>query len=415
MTSSLPNVPLSFTAALVAAAILVAVCTQAARPLLAAARKPRGSGERQRPTRLDALRSLVAGNPLLPIIAGIGFSLSFQTIAHQATVHHLPGWAPLYPILIDTGILAFTIEARHAIDAGRSDLVPRMITWALSAFTVYVNVHGSPPHDWLGRSMHAAAPAMWVLFLELTRWRKVRKVRAEKQPDRIPRIRWLLRPLRTAGMWRRMTEHGVTSYTIAVARESARLLAIDLTRAAYGKNWKHDGPPLLVSQLHEGTLPAEVAEVCAEARPGLPVDVADLVETWVVEAKTRRIKAAVRVTREEQRAMAPEVDSEAPSEDAHEVPADGDSEVPAKDAAGGPSRGDRTAVQEAQRIARRKGPRQVPRELLLEGVGELYAGDEPPSVYRVVKELPVGEKTAKELLAEITSKGADVIAIGARQ
>ena len=38
---AIPNIPLGFTAALVAAAILVAVCTQAAKPLLAAARKPR--------------------------------------------------------------------------------------------------------------------------------------------------------------------------------------------------------------------------------------------------------------------------------------------------------------------------------------------------------------------------------------
>ena len=238
------------------------------------------------------LGTLVDGNPWLIAVALIGFSVSFETIAGLARAHHLPGYPVLYPVLIDVGILAMIVESRKAIDARRSDLVPRLLAWALIALTLYVNVHGSAEHDWLGRSMHVVAPALWAALLELTRWRKL--ARRRREDDGIPRSRWIASPVRTWGMRRRMVLHNVTAYAEASAREDARLLAIDLAAAVYPKPWKRTAPALLRHHLRSGTLPAAVAQAAADGSLELP----DAVEAWVTGAQSAGVRAAARARKE---------------------------------------------------------------------------------------------------------------------
>lgn len=237
---------------------------------------------------LSAAWSVFAENPVLLIIAGIGFAVSFQTISAEARLHQLPGWPVLYPLLIDAGIFGFAAEARKAVDDGRSDFVPRGLAWLLSLFTLYVNAHGSPSRDWVGITLHVAAPCLWIAFLELTRWRKIRAARPTR--DRIPLARWFIAPRRTAGMRKRMILHNIASYTQASAREEARLLAIDLAEAVFGKRWTHDAPRLLVHHLTEGTLPSDVAQACTAGQ----LDVPELVNQWVTGAKEQRARAAAR-------------------------------------------------------------------------------------------------------------------------
>ena len=226
-------------------------------------------------------------------MAGIGFAVSFQTIARVATEQHMPGWPILYPLGIDVGILALIVESRRAIDAGRSDLVPRVMAWALAALTIYVNAHGAPANDWLGRALHVVMPALWIVFLELTRWRKLAKKRADRQ-DSIPLARWLAEPVRTTGMRKRMVVHNITSYPVAVAREEARLLAIDVTRATLGRRWKRRAPVVLRHHLRNGTLPATLAQACEMASYGQPA-IAEPAEEWVIGALGSRDRVAARV------------------------------------------------------------------------------------------------------------------------
>lgn len=297
--TSLPNVPLSFTAALVAAAILVVVCAQAVRPILTAARSHRGSGER--PRWLTAASGLIAGNPLLLVIAGIGFSLSFQTISDEARRLHMPGWAPLYPIGIDVGILALVIEARRAIDDDRSDLVPRLGAWGLSILTIVINAQGASTWG-LARLLHIIMPSLWVLFLELTRWRKLRRARAAKRAERIPLARWLTDwPWRTLGMKRRMVLNNVTSYPVACAREEARMLAADLARAVWGPGWKKMAPALFRHQIRSGVLPASVADIASMAAVGASPAMSEPVASWVASVATESASALAKVEQERER------------------------------------------------------------------------------------------------------------------
>lgn len=253
-----------------------------------------------RHARFTAARALVAGNPLLVVIAGIGFAVSFQTIAHLARAQHMPGYPVLYPVLIDVGFLAAVIEARHAIEDDRSDIAPRVLAWLLGALTIYVNAHGSPAGDWLGLTLHVAGPALWIAFLELTRWRKIR--RANGRRERIPLARWLADwPWHTAGMWRRMVVHRVDSYAVACAREEALLLARDLVRASLGRRWRRKAPALLRNHLRTGTLPAGVSEAAASASYMTP-SMTEPVSEWITAALTSSAKVAAKV-RAEQRVI----------------------------------------------------------------------------------------------------------------
>ena len=203
-----------------------------------------------RHARLTAARALVGDNPVLLGIAGIGFSVSFQTIAHLASAQHMPGNPVLYPVLIDLGILGFIVEARKAISDGRSDLVPRVLAWALAGFTIYVNAHGSPARDWLGVALHVVAPALWVAFLEMSRWRTRRRRSAAREG--IPFSRWVLAPLPTFLLFRRMVLWQETSYARALDREQLRRRTIARLRARHGSKWRTAADQSVAWQLTHG-------------------------------------------------------------------------------------------------------------------------------------------------------------------
>lgn len=252
------------------------------------------------------LGALIGDNPALLGVALIGFSVSFQTIARLAADHGLPGPPVLYPVLIDVGIMAMVIESRRAIDAGRSDLAPRILAWALIALTLYVNVHGSPPHDWLGRALHVAAPALWAALLELTRWRKLAKKRAESKREGIPLARWAAAPFSSLRMHRRMILRNTRSYAAAVELEDARRFIASITRAHFGRHWKREAPSVLLDRIRTGRLGDDVtaaaaASVRARATGGWEQAARDMVMKAVTEgdkltASVRREKRQIEAT-----------------------------------------------------------------------------------------------------------------------
>ena len=230
--------------------------------------------------RAGVLASVVRENPLLAAVAGIGFSVSYQTIAHLAAQHHMPGPAVLYPIGIDVGILAMIAEALHLIREGRSDFVPRLLAWLLAGFTIYVNVHGSPAGDWVGGGLHVVMPALWVAGLELVRHRRV----AETRADGIPGRRYLAAPFSTLKLWLRMQRDGITSYPLALELEQARLFARDLIRATpeeYRPAWSS----LLCKRIRSGRLTETVRKAVAGSLAGqYAPGWEDEVTAWVTTA-----------------------------------------------------------------------------------------------------------------------------------
>lgn len=230
--------------------------------------------------RTGVLMDVVRENMLLAAVAGIGFSVSFQTIAKLAVDHHTPGPPILYPIGIDAGILALIAESLLLIRQGRSDFVPRVLAWLLTGLTIYINAHGAAPGDRVGEGLHVVMPALWVTCLELVRHRKITAARS----DGIPSGRWVAAPWATLTLWVRMRRDGITSYPLALEMEQARLFARDLIRAA-PEEYRPHRSSLICKRIRSGRLREDVRKVIAgsladEWAPGWEGAVTD----WVTGA-----------------------------------------------------------------------------------------------------------------------------------
>src|SRR6266851_187217 len=134
--------------------------------------------------------------------------------------------AATVPLGID---LAIAVFSAMDIVLARLDMRPRwvrLIPWSLTAATIYLNVADQP--TWFGRVAHAVFPALWVVAVSLAA--HVIRVRAHLASgtaiDRIRVSRWVLAPLPTARLWRRMVLWEIRSYPAALDRERARVLAL---------------------------------------------------------------------------------------------------------------------------------------------------------------------------------------------
>jgi len=163
----------------------------------------------------------------------LGFVNSFRAVARaaQASFGEL---APTVPLGID---LAIAVFSAMDIVLARLDMRPRwvrLVPWSLTAVTIYLNAADQPA--WFGRVAHAVFPALWVVAVSLAA--HVIRVRAQLTAgtaiDRIRVSRWLLAPLRTALLSRRMVLWEIRSYPDALARERARLLALTCLQDSYG-------------------------------------------------------------------------------------------------------------------------------------------------------------------------------------
>jgi hypothetical protein len=257
---------------------------------------------------LDTERAVVV---VIGVLAGglglIGFLNSFARVAAAARPSFGP-LAPTVPLGIDLGIAVFCATD---IVLARLDMRPkwvRLIPWALTMATVYLNVAGQP--SWFARVAHAVFPALWVIAVELAA--HVVRVRAGlaagTRMDTIRPSRWLLAPVRTAGLWRRMVLWETRSYPDALRRERDRLLARTALQDRYGHlawRWKaprrdralyrlgeltpagdpHLATPAAPDELPPGAAPApgdRTVPALASAPGGAPAD-----RTWRAPGRTR--------------------------------------------------------------------------------------------------------------------------------
>ncbi|MFF4190981.1 DUF2637 domain-containing protein [Nonomuraea sp. NPDC001831] len=173
----------------------------------------------------------------------LGFVNSFERVATAAEPSF--GWfAWTVPFGIDLGIAAFSaldiVLARLGMRLGWLRFIP----WALTAATVYLNVAAyltTPgPTDWFAVVAHALLPLLWVIAIEVGA-HVVRKHAELARPDHmdgIRRSRWLLAPLATVSLWRRMVLWEIRSYPEALGRERERILARTELQDRYGLLWR---------------------------------------------------------------------------------------------------------------------------------------------------------------------------------
>jgi hypothetical protein len=221
------------------------------------------------------------------VLGLLGFANSFAKV-QAAAAGSFGWWAWTVPLGIDLGIAVFS-----ALDIvlARLDMRPRwlrLIPWTLTGVTVYLNVSAEP--TWFGIIAHAALPGLWVVAVEVGAHAiRVRAgLAAGTRMDRVRPSRWLLAPLSTARLWRRMVLWETRSYPEALCRERVRVLALADLQERYGRRWKRHATPRERALYRLGDLtpstageertarpPSVPAAQTRTALPGTPIDQTD--------------------------------------------------------------------------------------------------------------------------------------------
>ncbi|MGI8333631.1 DUF2637 domain-containing protein [Actinomadura scrupuli] len=181
---------------------------------------------------MKAVAVIVA--PMAVGLAALGGLGSFATV-REAVRPYFGELAWIVPIGMDVGILillAWDLLMEH-LDLAWPVL--RWVAWGYIAATVAVNVaaaHG----DLAGSVMHAAMPVLFVVVVEGVRHLIRRSVglASGTRRERIPMARWLLAPVSSGLLLRRMVLWNVLVYGRGLVLEYEHLLAVSRLQQTYG-------------------------------------------------------------------------------------------------------------------------------------------------------------------------------------
>jgi len=172
------------------------------------------------------------------LVAALGLIGAVNSFTHvaEAVRPSFGELAPTVPLGIDIGIAAFTGLDLLMARMGMRTRWLRLVPWALVGVTVYLNVAGEV--TLVGQLAHGVLPLLWVVAVEagahVVRTLAGLSGRGAPRMDRIRPSRWLLAPLPTLLLWRRMVLWELRSYTQALDREQDRLLARSDLQDAHG-------------------------------------------------------------------------------------------------------------------------------------------------------------------------------------
>ncbi|WP_084464556.1 DUF2637 domain-containing protein [Microtetraspora fusca] len=174
----------------------------------------------------------------LAILGGIG---SFTTLRNLAEPW-FGGHAWIIPIGIDVGILALLAWDLLMEFADLSWPVLRWVAWGFIAATVVLNI-AAADGDLVASLMHAAMPILFVTVVEGVRHliRRWIGLTSDTRRERVPVSRWLLSPVSSCVMWRRMVLWNIVSYPRSLQLEYAHLQAVSALQNMYGRwlwRWK---------------------------------------------------------------------------------------------------------------------------------------------------------------------------------
>ncbi|MGW0531006.1 DUF2637 domain-containing protein [Streptomyces sp. NPDC003032] len=177
------------------------------------------------------------------VIAGIGFAGSYAAVRELAEQKGFGGFSVVFPIGIDAGICVLL-----ALDLLLTWIrIPfpllRQTAWLLTAATIAFNGAAAWP-DPLGTGMHAVIPVLFVVAVEAARHAigRIADITADKHMEGVRLTRWLLSPLPTFLLWRRMKLWELRSYDQVIKLEQERLVYQARLRSRFGRAWRRKAP-----------------------------------------------------------------------------------------------------------------------------------------------------------------------------
>ncbi|MGW4895924.1 DUF2637 domain-containing protein [Kitasatospora sp. NPDC004240] len=187
------------------------------------------------------LLGVVAAGAVL--ISGIGFAGSYNAVRDLAMEKGFGAFSYAFPIGVDAGIVVLL-----ALDLVLTWLrIPfpllRQTAWLLTAATIAFNAAASWG-DALGMGMHAVIPVLFVVVVEASRHAvgRIADITADRHMESVRMMRWLLSPVPTFRLWRRMKLWELRSYEEVVRLEQNRLVYRAQLRFRYGRGWRRSAP-----------------------------------------------------------------------------------------------------------------------------------------------------------------------------
>ncbi|MFD8707628.1 DUF2637 domain-containing protein [Kitasatospora sp. NPDC059648] len=211
------------------------------------------------------------------IISGIGFAGSYNAVRELAMEKGFGAFSYAFPIGVDAGIVVLL-----ALDLVLTWLrIPfpmlRQTAWLLTVATIAFNAAASWG-DPLGMGMHAVIPVLFVVVVEASRHAvgRIAAITADRHMESVRVMRWLLSPVPTFRLWRRMKLWELRSYDEVIRLEQNRLVYRAQLRFRYGRGWRRSAPI-------QALLPLKLAKF------GVPLD-PSLLDRLDEEARERETK-----------------------------------------------------------------------------------------------------------------------------
>ncbi|MCX5355574.1 DUF2637 domain-containing protein [Streptomyces mirabilis] len=177
------------------------------------------------------------------VIAGIGFAGSYAAVRELALKKGFGNFAYVFPIGIDAGICVLL-----ALDLLLTWIrIPfpllRQTAWLLTVATIAFNGAAAWP-DPLGVGMHAVIPVLFVVLVEAARHAigRIADITADKHMEGVRLTRWMLSPLPTFLLWRRMKLWELRSYEQVIKLEQDRLVYQARLHSRFGRAWRRKAP-----------------------------------------------------------------------------------------------------------------------------------------------------------------------------
>ncbi|MFG2130506.1 DUF2637 domain-containing protein [Streptomyces sp. NPDC048751] len=176
------------------------------------------------------------------ILAGIGFTGSYNTLKNLAFKHGFGQFSYAFPIGVDAGIVVLYALDLYLIRRHTPWPMLRTLAHLLTAATIVFNAaaaEGPVSADPIGTAMHAVIPLMFIAAVEAARRLVVRAsdIEAGRDSQTIPAARWVLSPTVTTALWRRMKLWNKRSYLETVKIEQERTVYAAMLQRKYGRGW----------------------------------------------------------------------------------------------------------------------------------------------------------------------------------
>ncbi|MFI0735720.1 DUF2637 domain-containing protein [Streptomyces sp. NPDC021225] len=214
------------------------------------------------------------------VIAAIGFAGSYSAVRDLARDKGFGAFANVLPIGIDAGIVVLL-----ALDLLLTWLrIPfpllRQTAWLLTAATIAFNGAAAWP-DPLGVGMHAVIPILFVVSVEAARHAigRIADITADRHMESVRVARWLLAPVPTFRLWRRMKLWELRSYDQVIRLEQDRLVYRARLRARYGRAWRRKAPVESLMPLRLARYGVPLAETAPAGLAAAGLDPAELTPT----------------------------------------------------------------------------------------------------------------------------------------